>query len=62
MSQGNGYHSQGPPPLPRKDSAASRAPIKLGSSRANSPSTYEVPRPLAGEKRKSWFGKRFSKG
>lgn len=54
----------GPPPPPRKEIAQGppRVPIKLGSSAASGPTTYQAPRPGAGEKRKSWFGKRFSKG
>jgi len=58
--QGNGYQHQGPPPLPRKESAGPpRVPIKLGSSSGNVLS--KDTRPAVGEKRKSWFGKRFSK-
>lgn len=58
--QGNGYQSQGPPPVPRKESA-SRVPIKLGATSGNAGPQNESPRPPTGEKRKSWFGKRFSK-
>jgi len=56
-----GAQNSGPPPPPRKESNAEapRVPIKLGSS-TGGPSVYEAPRP-AGEKRKSWFGKRFGK-
>jgi len=58
--QGNGYQHQGPPPLPRKESAGPpRVPIKLGASSGNVLSKDS--RPATGEKRKSWFGKRFSK-
>ena len=53
-----GHPNQGPPPLPRKESAP-RLPIKLGATSENVQSTEK--RPGAGEKRKSWFGKRFSK-
>lgn len=60
--QGNGYYTQGPPPLPRKESVGPRVPIKLGATSGNAqPPTYGVQRPGAGEKRKSWFGRRFSK-
>jgi len=54
--QGNGYANQAPP-LPRKD-VGPRVPIKLGATSGNAGATA---RPSAGEKRKSWFGKRFSK-
>lgn len=57
--QGNGYQRDGPPPLPRKESAGQRVPIKLGSTDGNV--VKEEIRPVVGEKRKSWFGKRFSK-
>ncbi len=60
-----GYQGQngGPPPPPRKESASipPRVPIKLGQSAGGPPTSYQAPRPGAGEKRKSWFGKRFSK-
>jgi hypothetical protein len=54
----------GPPPPPRKEIAQGppRGPIKLGSSASNGQTTYQPSRPGVGEKRKSWFGKRFSKG
>ena len=59
--QGNGYQSQntgqGPPPLPRKESTGPRVPMKLGKSNGNS----QPEKPAVNEKRKSWFGKRFSK-
>jgi len=58
--QGNGYQSQGPPAVPRKESAY-RGPIKLGATSGNAGPQNESQRPPAGEKRKSWFGKRFSK-
>jgi hypothetical protein len=58
VQQGNGYQNQGPPPLPRKESAP-RVPIKLGATSGNAQPTAQ--RPGAGEKRRSWFGKRFSK-
>jgi hypothetical protein len=60
-----GYQGQngGPPVPPRKGGVQEppRVPIKLGSSANGGPTTYEAPRPGAGEKRKSWFGKRFSR-
>jgi len=60
--QGNSYQAQGPPPLPRKESAGPpRVPIKLGASSGNGGVLTKEGRPSAGEKRKSWFGKRFSK-
>jgi len=58
--QGNGYQNQGPPAVPRKEST-SRVPIKLGATSGNAGPQNESQRPSAGEKRKSWFGKRFSK-
>lgn len=58
VQQGNGYQKQGPPPVPRKE-IAPRVPIKLGMTSGNAQPTET--RPGAGEKRKSWFGKRFSK-
>lgn len=63
QSQANGYGNQAPPAVPHKASAA-RVPIKLGKSNSNGnagPPPTEYQRPAA-EKRKSWFGKRFSKG
>lgn len=52
----NGYPNQGPPP-PNK---LGKQPMKLGETSGNAgPPPAE--RPGAGEKRKSWFGKRFSK-
>jgi len=55
--------SGGPPAPPRKESVQGppRVPIKLGSSGNGGPTIYEAPRPGAGEKRKSWFRKRFSR-
>jgi hypothetical protein len=57
--QGNGYVGQKTTVL-RKESAGPRVPIKLGQTSGNAgpPPTQ---RPAAGEKRKSWFGKRFSR-
>jgi hypothetical protein len=55
---GNASPNGGPPPLPRKESAT-RGPIKLGKTSGNAQSPPQ--RPAAAEKRKSWFGKRFSK-
>jgi len=54
--QGDGYMN--PPPLPRKESGPPRVPIKLGASSGNVLSKEARP---PTEKRKSWFGKRFSK-
>lgn len=60
--QGNGYPNQGPPPVPRKEVPITRVPIKLNASSGNiGPGGQNKQRPAAGEKRKSWFGKRFSK-
>jgi hypothetical protein len=60
-----GYQGQigGPPAPPRKESVQGppRVPIKLGLSGNGGPTPYEAPRPGVGEKRKSWFGKRFSR-
>jgi hypothetical protein len=58
QQQGGGYHHQGPPPVPRKEPASARGPIRLGASNANV-ITKDARPPT--EKRKSWFGKRFSK-
>lgn len=52
--QGNGHPSQGPPPVPRKESGGPRIPIKLGKPNG-------AQRPDTGDKRKSWLGRRFSK-
>jgi len=54
VQQGNGNQ---PPSLPRKESVP-RVPIGLRATRGNS---VLEKKPGAGEKRKSWFGKRFSK-
>jgi hypothetical protein len=61
--QGNGYPNQGPPPVPRKEGPVGRVPIKLNPSSGNVGLGGQNPgqRPGAGEKRKSWFGKRFSR-
>jgi len=61
--QGNGYPSKGPPPVPRKEVPVARVPIKLNASSGNigPGGQNQAQRPAAGEKRKSWFGKRFSK-
>jgi len=61
---GGGYQGQnGPPPVPRAQTQPQtqpRVPIKLGGGSGNAgPTVYEPPKP---EKRKGWFGKRFSKG
>jgi len=57
--QGDGYRNQRPPPLPRKESVGPRVPMKLGATSGNAGAKDS--RPSAGEKRKSWFGKRFSR-
>jgi hypothetical protein len=61
--QGNGYPSQIPPPVPKKEAPVTRVPIKLNTSSGNigPGGQNQAQRPSAGEKRKSWFGKRFSK-
>jgi len=66
LRQGNGYPQQyqGGPQVPRKEAGASRVPIKLGTSSGNAqapPNVLGKQRPAAGEKRKSWLGRRFSK-
>lgn len=62
QQQGYGYSSQGPPSLLRKESGPPRVPIKLGTTSGNAgPQPQESGRPPVGEKRKSWFGKRFSR-
>lgn len=53
MNRGYGGRNPGPPPVPPKHSQAPLA--------GSSPNTNGTARPGAGEKRKSWFGKRFSK-
>jgi hypothetical protein len=57
QKQGNTYQNQAPPPLPRKESTGPRVPMKLGKTSGNA----QAERPAPNEKRKSWFGKRFSK-
>jgi hypothetical protein len=59
VQPGNGYQNQRPPSVPRKGSTGPRVPIKLGATTGNAQVTEK--RPGAAEKRKSWFGKRFSK-
>jgi len=60
--QGNGYQNQGPPPVPQKQGTGPRAPIKLGVSTGNaSPDNTDTSTRPTAEKRKSWFGRRFSK-
>lgn len=56
---GNRLPPQQRPQVSRKESAG-KGPIKLGKANPNA-SPPETQRPAAGEKRKSWFGKRFSK-
>ncbi|KAF8866450.1 hypothetical protein BDZ45DRAFT_272442 [Acephala macrosclerotiorum] len=58
--QGNGYQEEGAPPVLRKDSAP-RVPVKLSATSGNAGPQNDSQRPSAGEKRKSWFSKRFSK-
>ena len=59
--QGNGYQTSGPTSLLRKDTGVPpRVPIKLGTTSGNIGPNNQS-RPSTGEKRKSWFGKRFSK-
>lgn len=54
-----GAYQNGASPFPRGQTQA-RAPIKLGNGTGEpGPTVYEPPKP---EKRKGWFGKRFSKG
>jgi len=54
-SNGTQQQSYGQPPqVPRKEHPESRVPIKLGAGENGGS-------PSPGEKRKSWFGKRFSK-
>lgn len=57
--QGNAQPAQRSTVL-RKESTGPRVPIKLGQTSGNAgpPPTQ---RPSAGEKRKSWLGRRFSK-
>ena len=57
--QGDGYMHQASPPVPQQ-SPGPRVPIKLGNT-TGTPETNETTRPSPGEKRKSWFGRRFSK-
>jgi len=53
--QGNGYLNEAPPAVPRKEVQTPRAPMKLTAGNGG------PTRPSPAEKRKSWFGKRFSK-
>ncbi|KAG9238363.1 hypothetical protein BJ875DRAFT_57452 [Amylocarpus encephaloides] len=55
----NGYQNQGPPP-PAKSVNAPGGPIRLGETSGNA-GAPPAQRLGAGEKRKSWFGRRFSK-
>lgn len=59
-NQDNGYQTQAPPALARKENMGPRVPIKLGSGGGAGPAVYDAPRPVM-EKRKSWFTKRLSK-
>jgi hypothetical protein len=58
--QGSGYLNQGPPAVPQKSNATIRKPIKLGTTSGNAGPPIPVPQSV-NEKRKSWFGRRFSK-
>jgi hypothetical protein len=61
LRQGNNYSGQRPM-VTRKEIAGPRVPIKLGQTSGNANAgPPQTQRPGAGEKRKSWFGKRFSK-
>jgi hypothetical protein len=55
-----GYPGQngGPPLVPRKEivQGPPRVPIRSSTSTGVPPQSKEMPRPSAGEKRKSWFG------
>ena len=75
MSNGNGYAFQGnsvPPKVPAhggpmpppKESAPPRVPIRLGANNpgASRGASGGPPLPPKTEKRKSWLGKRFSRG
>lgn len=48
-----------PPPVPRKEVGPPRVPIRLGQTSGNA--GPQPQRPATAEKRKSWFGRRFSK-
>ncbi|KAH8602532.1 hypothetical protein B0O99DRAFT_679528 [Bisporella sp. PMI_857] len=58
--QNYGQQNYGPPPVPRKEASGAKPPIRLGASASNGGPPPAV-RPTPGEKRKSWFGKRFSR-
>ena len=58
--QNNGYGDQGPAPPRKLGKSSPSQPMKLGNSTGNAGSP-PAQRPDVGEKRKSWFGKRFSK-
>lgn len=57
--QGNGYMDQAPLP-PQKAGSTLRKPIKLGATSGNVGPVTPTAAPV-NEKRKSWFGRRFSK-
>lgn len=60
--QNNSYQNQGRPQVPRKESIINRVPIRLGATSGNAgPPPADSKRSNTGEKRKSWFGKRFSR-
>jgi hypothetical protein len=56
----NGYADQGPPPPRKLGKQSPNQPMKLGNTNGNT-GPPPAQRPDVGEKRKSWFGKRFSK-
>ncbi|CZT47394.1 uncharacterized protein RSE6_07948 [Rhynchosporium secalis] len=57
--QANGYPTPAPQ-VPRKESSP-RVPIKLGKSNGYTGQQSDSQLPAAADKRKSWFGKKFSK-
>jgi hypothetical protein len=58
-----GYQGQNsvPPPVPRKQSQGPSMPVSMGVTAGSAPKANGGARPGIGEKRKSWFGRRFSK-
>jgi hypothetical protein len=60
QQQGYGYENQGSPVARNQSGIPPRVPIKLGMTSGNA-QPPPVQRPAAAEKRKSWFGKRFSR-
>jgi hypothetical protein len=51
------YQNQGQPQVPRSEQNIPRVPMKLGKTNSNT----QNEKPAPADKRKSWFGKRFSK-